>query len=75
VRAKRRYDELIAKGTPVSFDEIAANVRMRDHEDENRAVSPLRKAADAVVLDNSHMTVAEQMDWFRELWKNRTDHA
>jgi cytidylate kinase len=75
VRAKRRYDELIAKGTPVSFDEIAANVRMRDHEDENRAASPLRKAADAVVLDNSHMTVAEQMDWFRELWKNRTDHA
>lgn len=75
VRAKRRYDELIAKGTPVAYDEIAANVRMRDYEDENRTVSPLRKAADAVVLDNSHMTVQEQMQWFRTLWKKIIPHA
>jgi CMP/dCMP kinase len=75
VRAKRRYDELIAKGTPVAYDEIAANVRMRDYEDENRAVSPLRKADDAVVLDNSHMTVEEQMHWFRALWQKTISHA
>jgi cytidylate kinase len=75
VRAKRRYDELIAKGTPVAYDEIAANVRMRDYEDENRTVSPLRKATDAVVLDNSHMTVEEQMQWFRTLWQNIVPHA
>lgn len=75
VRARRRYDELMAKGSPVSLEEIAANVRMRDHEDENRAVSPLRKAVDAVLLDNSHMTVEEQMEWFRDLWKNRIAHA
>jgi CMP/dCMP kinase len=68
VRAKRRYDELIQKGIAVELREIAQNIRMRDHEDENRAVSPLRKASDALVLDNSNMTVAEQMDWFREKW-------
>jgi cytidylate kinase len=69
VRAKRRYDELSQKGIRVELSEIAENIRMRDHEDENRAVSPLRKAADALVLDNSYMTVAEQMEWFREKWK------
>jgi CMP/dCMP kinase len=68
VRAKRRYDELIQKGIVVELREIEHNIRMRDHEDENRAVSPLRKASDALVLDNSNMTVAEQMDWFREKW-------
>jgi len=70
VRAKRRYNELIQKGIAVELREIADNIRMRDKEDENRAVSPLRKAADALVLDNSHMTVPEQMDWFRRKWKS-----
>jgi cytidylate kinase len=68
VRAKRRYDELIQKGVQVKLDEIAENIRMRDREDENRPVSPLRKANDALVLDNSNMTIAEQMDWFRNKW-------
>ncbi len=63
VRAKRRYDELIAKGEHVSYDEIKANIIERDRYDENRKESPLRKAADAIVLDNSLMTPEEQLDW------------
>jgi len=69
VRAKRRFDELIQKGIKVNLQEIAENIRMRDREDENRPVSPLRKADDALVLDNSHMTISEQMDWFRKKWE------
>jgi cytidylate kinase len=68
VRAKRRYDELTKKGMTVQLDEIAENIRMRDREDENRPVSPLRKATDALVLDNSYMTIADQMEWFRKKW-------
>ena len=64
VRAERRYAELTAKGDNVSFEEILENVISRDKADTNRTISPLRKADDAVVLDNSAMTVAEQMDWF-----------
>ena len=64
VRAQRRYDELRAKGDCVSLEEIERNVRERDEADMHRAVSPLRQAVDAVVLDNSHMTVDEQMAWF-----------
>lgn len=75
VRAERRYIELVDKGIPVEFNEIVQNIRMRDHEDETRQESPLRKAEDAVILDNSHMTVDEQMNWFRLLWKNiQTKH-
>ncbi len=63
IRAKRRYDELMAKGQEVSFDEILKNVEERDRIDQTRAVSPLRKADDAIVLDNSNMTVEEQKAW------------
>ncbi|WP_274957804.1 (d)CMP kinase, partial [Millionella massiliensis] len=63
VRAERRYRELQAKGEAVSLEEIERNVRERDRQDETRAVSPLRRADDAVLLDNSHMTVEEQMEW------------
>lgn len=66
VRARRRYDELTAKGQQVSYEEIERNIRDRDYQDEHRAIAPLRKAADAVVLDNSRMTVAEQMTWVME---------
>ena len=66
VRACRRYDELRAKGDNVSLEEIERNVRERDKADMSRAVSPLRRADDAIVLDNSHMTVDEQMAWFME---------
>lgn len=68
VRAGRRFKELLEKGMEVGLDEITANIRMRDHEDENRKESPLRKADDAVLLDNSHMTIDQQMEWFRKLW-------
>lgn len=63
IRAKRRYDELMAKGQEVSFDEILKNVEERDRIDQTRAVSPLRKADNAIVLDNSKMTVEEQKAW------------
>lgn len=68
IRAKRRYDELTQKGGTVQLAEIAENIRMRDREDENRPVSPLRRANDALVLDNSYMSIAEQMEWFRIKW-------
>ncbi len=63
IRAKRRYDELKAKGLKVNFDEILRNIIARDITDENRDISPLRRAEDAIVLDNSRMTVEEQMVW------------
>jgi cytidylate kinase len=68
VRAERRYKELITKGIPADHAEVINNIRMRDHEDESRVESPLRRAEDAIVLDNSYMTLEEQMDWFREKW-------
>lgn len=64
VRAKRRYDELRAKGYVISLEEIECNVVSRDKADMSRAISPLRQASDALVLDNSQMTVQEQMAWF-----------
>ena len=63
VRARRRFDELAAKGENVSYEEIRANVIERDRYDETRQESPLRKADDAIVLDNSYMTRSEQLDW------------
>lgn len=72
VRAERRYKELREKGMEVSLEEIERNVRDRDKADMSRAVSPLRQAEDAIVLDNSHMTVDEQMKWFLELFTRVT---
>ena len=66
VRAERRYKELTAKGDNVTLEEIYENVVSRDKADMSRKISPLRKADDAIVLDNSHMTVDEQMAWFDE---------
>jgi len=63
VRAKRRFDELTAKGEKVSYNEIRANIIERDRYDETRKESPLRKADDAIILDNSHMTREEQLEW------------
>lgn len=63
IRAQRRYDELKAKGQEASFDEILENVKQRDYIDQNREVSPLRKADDALLLDNSHLTIEEQKVW------------
>ena len=69
VRAQRRYDELMAKGMPADFEDILKNVQERDYMDSHRAVSPLRKADDAIELDNSHMTIAEQKAWLMEKFK------
>ncbi len=63
VRAQRRFDELQAKGMPADYEDILRNVQERDYIDSHREVSPLRQAEDAVVLDNSHMTISEQNDW------------
>ena len=65
IRAKRRYDELTAKGQSVSYDDILKNVEERDRIDQTREVSPLRKADDAITLDNSNMTIEEQKQWLK----------
>lgn len=69
VRAERRYKELTAKGDSVTIEQIYENVVSRDKADMSRAISPLRMADDAVVLDNSHMSVEEQMSWFDEQYQ------
>ena len=69
VRAQRRVDELKAKGMPASYAEVLANVKQRDFIDSTRAESPLRQAPDAVVLDNSHMSLAEQKQWILAQYK------
>ena len=66
IRAQRRYDELKAKGQEASFEEILTNVKERDYIDQNREVSPLRKADDALLLDNSNLTIEEQKQWLKE---------
>lgn len=66
IRAQRRYDELKAKGQDVSFEDILKNVEERDRIDQTREISPLRKADDAILLDNSRMTVNEQKEWLKE---------
>ena len=63
IRAKRRFDELTAKGEDVSYAEILQNIQERDHIDSTREASPLRKADDALVLDNSNMSREEQLEW------------
>ncbi len=70
-RAQRRYNELKAKGnTSVTFEEVLENVKYRDHIDQTREESPLRKADDAIVLDNSHMTPDEQNQWLLDLYNS-----
>lgn len=69
VRAQRRYDELKAKGQESSFESILQNVKERDELDMHREVSPLRQAEDAILLDNSHMTIAEQKAWLKEQYE------
>ena len=69
VRAQRRYDELKAKGMPADYDDILKNVQERDYIDSHREVSPLRKADDAIELDNSNMTIPEQKAWLMEKYR------
>ena len=72
VRAQRRYDEIIARGDKADYNEILENVQQRDHIDQTREVSPLRKADDALLLDNSHMTREEQEAWLIAEFKKIT---
>ena len=72
IRAKRRYKELIEKGMPADFEDVRYNIRKRDRIDSSREDSPLKQADDALVLDNSEMTVDEQMEWFRETFRRLT---
>jgi CMP/dCMP kinase len=68
IRAQRRLLEMEQKGMDVSLSDILANIEERDHIDRNRDVAPLKQASDAIVLDNSFMTVEEQMDWFDKIF-------
>lgn len=72
IRAQRRFKELEAKGMPADFDEILQNVEQRDYIDTHRETSPLRQADDALVLDNSHLTIAEQKVWLMEKFNEKT---
>ncbi len=69
VRAQRRFDELKAKGMEADYDDILKNIEERDYIDSHRKTSPLRKADDAIELDNSNMTIAEQQDWLMQKYK------
>ena len=69
VRAQRRFDELKEKGMPADFDAILKNVEERDYIDTHRETSPLRKADDAITLDNSEMTIPEQKAWLMEQYQ------
>ncbi len=73
VRAQRRYDELKAKGEEASYESILENVKERDRIDSGRAISPLRKADDAILLDNSEMTIPEQKAWLMEQFQLTID--
>lgn len=73
VRAKRRFDELNAKGMPAKLEDILKNVEERDYIDTHRDVSPLKQAEDAIVLDNSEMTIPQQKEWLMNLFHKTTN--
>ncbi len=75
VRAQRRYDELTARGDKPDYQEILENVQLRDHIDQTREVSPLKKADDAILLDNSNLTREEQMNWLIEQFNKITEQC
>jgi len=72
VRAQRRYDELKGKGMEADYQDILKNVQERDYIDSHREISPLRKADDALLLDNSEMTIDQQKQWLLERFKEAT---
>ncbi len=71
IRARRRMDELSAKGETVSYEEVLANVKERDDRDQNRKESPLKKADDAIVIDNSALSIVEQQEMLRSLFDQK----
>ena len=72
VRARRRYDEMVEKGENPDYNEVLANVRERDHRDQNRSESPLKKADDAIEIDNSTLTREQQREIIRKLFDDKT---
>ena len=72
VRARRRYDEMVEKGENPDYNEVLANVRERDHRDQNRSESPLKKADDAIEIDNSTLTREQQREKIRKLFDDKT---
>ena len=75
VRAQRRYDELKEKGMAADYDDILKNVQERDYIDSHREVSPLRQADDALLLDNSNMTIPEQNEWLMQRFQEATSSS
>ena len=75
VRAQRRFKELQEKGMPADFDDILKNVVERDYIDSHREVSPLRQADDALLLDNSNMTIPEQNEWHMQRFQEATSSS
>lgn len=71
VRARRRYDEMVGKGESPAFEDVVANLRERDYMDSHRETSPLSRAADAFILDNSDMTFSEEISWVKGLIQGR----
>lgn len=71
VRARRRYEEMLSKGQDTSYEDVLANIRERDYMDEHRKTAPLIRAEDAVLLDNSDMSVGDQILWFKDLLKRK----
>lgn len=71
IRAKRRMDELRGKGEKVAYEEVLANVKERDDRDQNRKESPLKKADDAIVIDNSELSIVEQQEILRSLFDQK----
>ena len=71
VRVQRRYDELIHQQKSVTLDQVRSNLKMRDYEDEHRAVDPLKKADDAYLLDNSNLSPEEQLQWVLDLLRDK----
>lgn len=75
IRAQRRFDELVCKGMKANYDEILHNVQERDYIDSHREVSPLRKAEDAIELDNGQLTIAEQLQWLMDKFREKTERV
>ena len=75
VRARRRADEMVAKGMEADLQEVLKNLQERDYIDSHREVSPLTQAPDAIVLDNSDMTMADQLEWVKDIIRKRYDNC
>ncbi|HEC41738.1 MAG TPA: (d)CMP kinase [Bacteroides sp.] len=73
VRAERRYKEMVENGLQASYHEVLDNIMLRDHQDSTREASPLKRAKDSIDLDNSAMSMDEQMKWFEELLEKRRE--